>query len=50
MLEKDLKKGLPLGTKAPPLNIKDIKGDIVNLNDALKKYDGILIEFFRGAW
>ena len=44
------KKGLDLGVKAPIVNTKDIYKNNVNSTDLLQTYDGILIDFFRGAW
>ena len=43
-------KGIDINTKAPQINTKDIYGKPFNLIDALKKYNGILIDFFRGNW
>jgi len=44
------KKGLPLGIKAPSINIKDIFDEDVEITNILKEYDGVLVEFFRGPW
>jgi len=43
-------KGIDINTKTPQINTKDIYGDPFNLIDTLKKYNGILIDFFRGNW
>jgi peroxiredoxin len=43
-------KGLSLGEKAPMIDIEDIDGENVNLNNFLNKYRGLLIDFFRGSW
>jgi hypothetical protein len=43
-------KGLPLGTKAPMIDTKDIDGDNVNLTKLLKKHNGVLLDLFRGSW
>ena len=44
------KKGIPLGVKAPTVETKDIYNNNINLTNFLQKYNGILIDFFRGAW
>jgi len=43
-------KGLNIHTKAPLINTVDIYDKPINLNNLLKKYDGVLIDFFRGNW
>ncbi len=43
-------KGLNIHTKAPLINTVDIYDKPINLNVLLKKYDGVLIDFFRGNW
>jgi hypothetical protein len=43
-------KGLSLNSKAPLFDCSDIYGNIVKLGNLLSEYDGILLEFFRGAW
>lgn len=43
-------KGLSLGTKAPMIDTEDIDRENVNLAKLLKKYNGILLDFFRGSW
>ena len=52
MLEKEENKkhGLSVGTVAPFIKSKDINGNSINSNELLQEYDGILIDFFRGAW
>jgi hypothetical protein len=42
--------GLPTGVSAPRIDTKDINGNIVNLKNLLEKYNGVLIDFFRGNW
>lgn len=42
--------GLPLGSKAPMIETEDIDGNDVNLTSLLNKYQGVLIDFFRGGW
>jgi len=44
------KKGLSLGVKAPIVETKDIYNNNINSINLLQKYNGILIDFFRGAW
>lgn len=44
------KKGIPLGVTAPAVEIKDIYNNNINLSNLLQKYNGVLIDFFRGAW
>lgn len=43
-------KGLPIGTKAPMIDTEDIDGDSINLTELLKKYNGVLLDLFRGSW
>ncbi len=43
-------KGLNINTLAPLIDTRDIYEKPINLNDLLKNYDGILIDFFRGNW
>jgi hypothetical protein len=42
--------GLTVGSIAPVFNTKDIFGKSLNLLELLEKYDGVLIDFFRGNW
>jgi len=42
--------GLENGGIAPNIDAKDIYGKIINLRDLLENYNGILIDFFRGAF
>ncbi|MFX1391008.1 MAG: hypothetical protein ACFE9Z_13165 [Promethearchaeota archaeon] len=42
--------GIPLNTKAPQIDTTDIYDNPLILNEILEKYDGILIDFFRGNW
>ncbi len=44
------KKGLSLGVNAPIIETRDIYNSDINLTNLLQKYNGILIDFFRGAW
>jgi hypothetical protein len=43
-------KGLPIGSKAPTFNTVDIYENVINLDELLKNYDGVMIDFFRGNW
>ena len=43
-------KGLHIHTKAPLINTIDTDDKPINLDKLLKKYDGVLIDFFRGNW
>ena len=42
--------GLSVGSKAPMIDTQDIYGNSINLDSILEKYDGVLIDFFRGNW
>ena len=42
--------GLLAGSKAPLFDTKDIYGMEMNLDNLLKEYNGVLIDFFRGNW
>lgn len=42
--------GLNIMTKAPLIDTVDIYDNLINLNDLLKKFNGVLIDFFRGNW
>jgi len=46
----NLKKGISLGVNAPMIETRDIYNNPINLANLLQKYNGILIDFFRGAW
>ena len=48
--ENELPKGLPLGSKIPIKEVIDIENNTLNFNEILKSQNGILIDFFRGAW
>jgi len=48
--DKFSEKGLSTGIRAPNIKISDIYGNEASLDDLLKTYDFILIDFFRGAW
>ena len=41
--------GLPIGSKAPVIETQDIDGNDANLTSLLDKYQGVLIDFFRGG-
>lgn len=43
-------KGIELQVKAPIIDTVDIHDNKFNLIEALKEYDGVLIDFFRGNW
>lgn len=45
-----LNKGLTIGTKAPMIDTEDIDGESINLTEILKKYNGVLLDLFRGSW
>ncbi len=42
--------GIAISIKAPLINTVDIYGNHINLNDLLKDFNGVLIDFFRGNW
>jgi len=42
--------GLPESSIPHPFDTKDIYGNEMNLENLLKEYDGVLIDFFRGNW
>lgn len=42
--------GLSVGNFAPSFSTKDITGKIIDLEELLKEYNGVLIDFFRGNW
>ena len=42
--------GLPIGGQAPQIETRDIYDNDVNLRKLLRDYNGVLIDFFRGAW
>lgn len=48
--ELDSEKGLDIGTNAPIIDTNDILGNKINTREILKEYNGILIDFFRGAF
>jgi hypothetical protein len=43
-------KGLSIGSNAPIIDTKDIYNNEIALNILFKRFKGILIDFFRGAW
>ena len=43
-------KGLTIGSKAPIIDMKDVFDNDIKLDDLLEKYDGVMIEFWRGNW
>jgi len=42
--------GLPIGSKAPMIEIQDLEGNNINLTNLIEEYQGVLIDFFRGGW
>jgi hypothetical protein len=44
------KKGLPLNSVAPSIDTKDIYGNLFILETSIAQNNGILLDFFRGAW
>ena len=45
----ETKYGLKAGEKAPNINIKDVNGQIFDLNDSLKS-GPVVVVFYRGGW
>jgi hypothetical protein len=43
-------KGLTIGSKAPIIETKDVFDNDIKLADLLEKYNGVMIEFWRGTW
>lgn len=43
-------KGLQINSNAPMIDTVDIYDNPINLDDLLKTYNGVLIDFFRGNW
>ncbi len=43
-------KGLSINTKAPEFSTTDVDGKKIVLKEILQNYNGLLIDFFRGAW
>ena len=43
-------RGLSLHSQAPPIKTIDIYYKPIDLADLLNKYNGVLIDFFRGTW
>ncbi|MHA1987154.1 MAG: hypothetical protein ACW98D_10980 [Promethearchaeota archaeon] len=43
-------RGVNIHTKAPSINTFDVNGKTVNLQNLLKTYNGVMIDFFRGNW
>lgn len=43
-------KGLSVGETAPDFSTKDVDGNEIELKNILENNDGLLIDFFRGAW
>ena len=50
MTNIDSKKGLQIGSKAPPIDTVDIYGKKIVMIEILQSHRGLLIDFFRGAW
>jgi hypothetical protein len=42
--------GIDIKIQAPQIDTVDIYGNQINLNDLLKDFNGVLIDFFRGNW
>jgi hypothetical protein len=42
--------GLLENSTAPAFNTKDVYGNEMNLENLLKIYNGVMIDFFRGNW
>ena len=43
-------KGTDIQTKAPLIDTVNIYDNPISLNDLLKRFNGVLIDFFRGNW
>ena len=43
-------KGISTNSRAPHIDTIDIHDNQINLNNLLKDYNGVLIDFFRGNW
>lgn len=43
-------KGLSIGTQAPEFSTTDVDGNKMVLKNILENHNGLLIDFFRGAW
>jgi hypothetical protein len=43
-------RGLSVGELAPVISTTDINGEKIDSEEILQNYDGLLIDFFRGAW
>lgn len=43
-------KGISVGSKAPEIDMEDIEGNKIKLNNLLNEYSGVMLDFFRGAW
>ncbi len=52
MTEEDTPRpsGIDIGSRAPDFDTVDIDGNRINLDDMLREYNGVLIDFFRGNW
>ena len=48
--ESKVKKGLKIGTKAPAFDIIDTENRRINLYNILKDANGVILEFYRGAY
>lgn len=42
--------GLQLNSIAPIFDTKDVYGNKMNLESLLEKYNGVMLDFFRGNW
>jgi hypothetical protein len=48
--EEPRPRGIHIHTKAPLINTLDVNGKQINLQNLLKTYSGVMIDFFRGNW
>ena len=48
--EEPRPRGINIHAEAPLINTLDIYGKPINLNNLLKTYNGVMIDFFRGNW
>jgi hypothetical protein len=48
--EQSRPKGIQVNSKAPLIDTVDIYDNPVRLDKLLGKYNGVLIDFFRGNW
>lgn len=43
-------RGLSAGELAPKISTTDINGEKIDSKEILQNYNGLIIDFFRGAW